>query len=96
MKTLFAPLFALAAVLALAADSPFSEVGNLPATAILGWYAWFTATKTIPQLVENFRSELASQRSEQLGDREAFLREMAEERMQRHDDSMAILRPSKK
>ena len=73
MRFLLCPLFAVAAVLALAADSPLSELGNLTATAILGWYAWHTSTKTIPQLVDDFRGELATERAQQRADREAFL-----------------------
>lgn len=91
MRLWLCPLFAVAAVLALAADSPLSELGNLTATAILGWYAWHTATKTIPQLVEDFRGELATERSVQRADRDAFLHEMAEERMQRHADNLAVV-----
>ncbi len=62
MKLLPLPLCLIATVVAVVADQPFSQVGNLTATAILGWYAWHTATKTIPQLVENFRRELATER----------------------------------
>lgn len=91
MRLLLCPLFAVAAVLALAADSPLAEVGNLTATAILGWYAWHTATKTIPQLVDDFRGELATERTLQRADRDAFLHEMAVERMQRHADNLAVV-----
>ncbi len=55
MKLVLVPLFA-AVVFALAADPPVAELSNLTATAILGWYAWHTATRAIPQLVADFRS----------------------------------------
>lgn len=91
MKFFLCPLFAVAAVLALAGDSPVAEVSNLTATAVLGWYAWHTATKTIPQLVNDFRDELATERTVHRDDRDAFLHEMAEERMQRHADNLAVI-----
>ncbi len=34
------------------------------ATAILGWYAWYTTTKTIPGLVESFREEMKAERDQ--------------------------------
>ena len=91
MKLFPVPLFAVAAVIALAADAPFAQVSNLTATAILGWYAWHTATKAIPDLVENFRRELATERGQHRTDRDAFLNEMTEQRVQRHNDSTAIV-----
>ena len=91
MKFLPGPLFAVAAVVALAADPPFAQVSNLTATAILGWYAWYTATKTIPQMMESFRRELATERTQHRTDRDAFLREMTEQRVQRHNDTAAIV-----
>ncbi|HTQ37550.1 MAG TPA: hypothetical protein VMJ32_00890 [Pirellulales bacterium] len=92
MKLLLGPLFAVAAVLALAAQPPVAELSNLTATAVLGWYTWYTATKTIPQLVQHFRCELAAQRSEHRIDRDEFLREMASQRLARQDDAAAIVR----
>ena len=91
MKLLPGPLCAVAAVMALATDPPFAQLSNLTATAILGWYAWHTATRTIPQLVENFRRELATERSQHRTDRDAFLCEMTEQRVQRHNDTTAIV-----
>ncbi len=91
MKLFTAPLFTIAALIALAADPPFAQVGNLTATAILGWYAWYTATKTLPQLVENFRRELATERNQHRTDRDAFLYEMTEQRVQRHNDTTAMV-----
>jgi hypothetical protein len=90
MKLFVAPLLA-AAIVALVAQPPIAEFSNLTSTAILGWYAWHTATKTLPQLVENFRAELATERSQNRADRESFLREMAEERTQRHADNVVIV-----
>lgn len=52
---------------------PSIDFGNLTATAILGWYAWHTTTRTIPQLVADFRQELTALR-------EAFREELASER----------------
>jgi hypothetical protein len=90
MKLLLAPLLA-AAIIALVAQPPIAEFSNLTSTTILGWYAWHTATKTLPQLVENFRAELATERSQNRADRETFLREMSEERTQRHADNMDVV-----
>jgi hypothetical protein len=92
MKLILIPLAATttAALLALTADSPVSEVSNLTATAVLGWYAWHTATRTIPKLVESFRRELSAERAEHRADREAFLNEMSEERTQRHADNLVL------
>jgi hypothetical protein len=91
MKVLPGPLCAVAVVLALATDPPFAQLSNLTATAILGWYAWYTATRTIPQLVENFRHELATERNQHRTDRDAFLYEMTEQRVQRHNDTTSIV-----
>src|SRR5437868_4399235 len=92
MKLILIPLAATstAALFALAADSPVSELSNLTATAILGWYAWHTATRTIPKLVDSFRRELSAERAEHRTDRDVFLSEMAEERTQRHADNLAL------
>jgi Spy/CpxP family protein refolding chaperone len=67
---------ALVAQLAAEAASPnlpAVDFGNLTSTAILGWYAWHTTTRAIPQLVADFRQELQEHR-------EAFRRELAAER----------------
>jgi len=90
MKLVLVPLFA-AAVFALAAEPPVAELSNLTATAILGWYAWHTATRAIPQLVADFRSEISLERGQNHADREEFFRELAEERVQRHADNTAIV-----
>lgn len=71
-------------------DWPMEAIGNVTATAMLGWYAWHTATKTIPVLVQNFREELAAERSANRQDREAFFSELSQERTQRHTDQAAI------
>jgi hypothetical protein len=67
------------------------DLGNLTATAILCWYAWHTASKTIPELVRDFRDELALQRAECGEERELLRHELAEERAQRHADNFAIV-----
>lgn len=41
---------------------PQIDLGNLTATGILGWYAWHTASRTIPGLVKDFRDEAREQR----------------------------------
>jgi hypothetical protein len=91
MKLVLAPMFAAAVVFALAADPPVAELGNLTATAILGWYAWHTATRAIPQLVADFRREMALERSQNHEDRDNFFRELAKERVQRHADNTALV-----
>jgi hypothetical protein len=91
MKLVLAPLFAVAVVFAIISDPPVAELSNLTAAAILGWYAWYTATRAIPQLVADFRSELALERSHNRGDRDAFFHELAEERVQRHADNTAVV-----
>jgi len=52
---------------------PQFDFGNVTATAMLGWYAWHTTTRTIPQLVSAFRDEI-------LELRDAFREELAIER----------------
>src|SRR5436190_1448285 len=90
MKLIAFPLLA-AAIVAMVAQPPVAELSNLSATAILGWYAWHTATKTLPMLVENFRAELTTERMQNRADRTAFLGELAEERARRHADSAAMV-----
>jgi hypothetical protein len=89
MKLLLLPL-AATSLLALATDPPISGLSNLTATAILGWYAWQTATRTVPQLVADFRSELAAARDDHRHDRDSFFAEMSQERAARHDDNTAM------
>lgn len=90
MKLLLAPLLATS-LLALTTDPPISGVSNLTATAILGWYAWQTATRTVPQLVADFRAELAAARDDHRRERDAFFVEMSRERSARHTDNSAII-----
>jgi hypothetical protein len=90
MKLFVVPVFAAGAVLAVITQPQIAEFSNLTATAVLGWFAWHTATKTLPQLVENFRRELAAERAQHRADRDAFLREMAAQREQRHHDHTAL------
>jgi hypothetical protein len=66
------------------------ELGNFTASAILGWYAWHTASKTIPGLVEHFRRELAELRDDERVQRQAFHESLAAERAARHADSELI------
>ena len=67
------------------------DLGNVTATAIVCWYAWHTASRTIPELMRDFREELAAQRDECHAERELLRRELAEERSQRHADNIAIV-----
>ncbi len=67
------------------------DLGNLTATAILGWYAWHTASRTIPELLQAFREELATAREECRREREALRDELNAERIERHSDHMAIV-----
>jgi hypothetical protein len=90
MKLLLLPL-AATTLLALTTDPPISGLSNLTATAILGWYAWQTATRTVPQLVADFRAELAAARDDQRHDRNAFFTEMSQERTARHTDNTAMI-----
>lgn len=83
-------LFAFAAW-TLAQQSPVPEIGNLTATAILGWYAWHTASRTIPGLVRAFRDEMAAERADCRSAREALHQELAAERALRHADRLAIV-----
>jgi hypothetical protein len=59
------------------AQLPLPEVGNLTATAMLGWYAWHTVARTIPEIVSNFRTELAAQRADHRAAIESLCRELA-------------------
>jgi hypothetical protein len=63
--------------LGLFAQLPLPEVGNLTATAMLGWYAWHTVARTIPELVASFRAELAAERADHRAAVESICRELA-------------------
>lgn len=67
------------------------DIGNITATAILGWYAWHTASRTIPELLAAFREELQTSRVECRLEREALRDELSAERIERHDDHRAIV-----
>jgi len=73
------------------ASMGLEEVGNLTSTAILGWYAWHTAAKTLPELLRNFREELASEREASRAHLDAFREELSEERALRHADHQAMV-----
>lgn len=72
-------------------NDPLPELSNLTATALLGWYAWHTATRTLPAMVRSFRDEMAAMRAEYGVEREAFHRELTAERVQRHADHLATI-----
>jgi hypothetical protein len=82
---------AATSLLAITTDPPISGLSNLTATAILGWYAWQTATRTVPQLVADFRAELAAARDDHRHDRDVFFQEMSQERTTRHSDNSAMI-----
>ncbi len=67
------------------------DFGNLTSSAILGWYAWHTASKTIPGLVRHFREELALCRAYQRSEQELFREELAAERAQRSADQAEVV-----
>jgi hypothetical protein len=67
------------------------DLGNATATAILGWYAWHTAARTIPHLVQASREEMASVRADHRAENEAMREEMAAERVQRRSDHMLMV-----
>jgi acyl carrier protein phosphodiesterase len=67
------------------------DVSNATATAILGWYAWHTAARTIPSIVKAFRDEMSVMRAEAREERQSLHDELASERLQRHSDHMAIV-----
>ena len=45
-------------------ELPNIDFGNLTATAILGWYAWHTQTRTITKMQDDFRSAIEKQRDD--------------------------------
>jgi hypothetical protein len=67
------------------------DFGNLTSSAILGWYAWHTASRTIPGLVRHFREELAACRAYQRAEQETFREELAAERAQRSADQAEVV-----
>lgn len=88
---MLASQWAFAVLAAWLAELPAPDVGNLTATAILGWYAWHTASHTLPALVRNFREELAAMRDDARSARETFRQALAEERAQRRADQAAVV-----
>ena len=69
---------------------PITDVSNLTATAILGWYAWHTVAKTLPTIVKAFRDEMALMRAECRVERESLLDVITAQRLQFHEDHMVI------
>lgn len=74
------------------AESVAPELGNLTASAALGWYAWYTATRTVPGLLRTFREEMHAARQDFRADTAALREQLACEREYRHRDSEAIAR----
>ena len=63
---------------------PKLDLANLTATGILGWYAWHTASRTIPGMIKDFRDESKDQR-------ESFKEELRIER-EAHREAVEYLR----
>jgi hypothetical protein len=93
MKTFvsFAAVSLSVPVLGLAADVPLPDVSNLTATAMLGWYAWHTASRTIPDLVANFRAELAAARDDHRAAVECLCHELRAHRESRDTHHRELL-----
>ncbi len=68
------------------------ELGNLTASAVLGWYAWYTATRTTPGMLRSFREEMHAARQDFRTETAAQRDQLACEREYRHRDSAAIAR----
>lgn len=67
------------------------DFSSLTSTAVLGWYAWYTAYYVIPGVVQAFRDELAAVRSECAAEREALHAELAAERRQRYEHHALVV-----
>ncbi|MDZ4780086.1 MAG: hypothetical protein SGJ19_07535 [Planctomycetia bacterium] len=74
------------------ADAVAPELGNLTASAVLGWYAWYTATRTTPGMLRSFREEMNAARQDFRSETAAQRDQLACEREYRHRDSAAIAR----
>jgi len=73
------------------AGFPVTDVSNLTATAILCWYAWHTAARTLPNIVKAFREEMARMRAEYRSERECLYTVISAERERFHDDHLAVV-----
>ncbi len=71
------------------AQLPLPEVGNLTATAMLGWYAWHTVARTIPEIVTAFRAELAAERASHHAAIESLCRELAALKLRTPNSALA-------
>lgn len=87
MLVMGSPLVALAL-----AESVSPELGNLTASAVLGWYAWYTATRTMPGMLRTFRDEMSAARQDFRQDCAALREQLACEREYRHRDNAAMAR----
>jgi hypothetical protein len=74
------------------AETVAPELGNFTASAVLGWYAWYTATRTMPGMLRSFRDEMHAARQDFRNDSAALREQLACEREYRHRDSAAIAR----
>lgn len=68
------------------------ELGNLTASAVLGWYAWYTATRSTPGMLRSFRDEMHAARQDFRTETAAQRDQLACEREYRHRDNAAIAR----
>ena len=73
------------------ADLPVEQIGNLSATAMLGWYAWYTASRTVPELLRAFREELDHHRAQADKQQSLFAGQLAEQRALQHADTLLLL-----
>ncbi len=80
-----------AAVAGALGQPPFDSLGNLTATAILGWYAWHTASRSIPEMLAVFRGELAAERDVHRAGIEALRQELSADRDARHRDHALLV-----
>ncbi|HEX3658645.1 MAG TPA: hypothetical protein VG433_13765 [Pirellulales bacterium] len=73
------------------AGLPVTDVSNLTATAILCWYSWHTATRTLPNIVKAFREEMARMRAEYRSERECLYSVISAQSERFHDDHLAVV-----
>ncbi|MDZ4820122.1 MAG: hypothetical protein SGJ20_14235 [Planctomycetota bacterium] len=78
-------------LLGILANMPIDQVSNMTATAMLGWYVWHTSTRTLPELVADFRAELAIQRAEHRENIELLCSEINTEIERRRAEQQELL-----
>lgn len=63
-----------------------SLLGSAPGAVFAIWYGWHTTTRTIPQLVADFRAELGTQRAFQQSQVDLYWKEHREENTLRRQE----------